>query len=77
MLVIGDKAQDVPGLSVDVEAHGEFTLGELHHKVGVPVGWGRGETNMRGLKLDTQAALKHELQIVRIHPVSLKRAKLE
>lgn len=37
ILVVGDQTQDVSGLTVDVEAHGQFTERELHHKVGVAV----------------------------------------
>lgn len=35
--MVGDQTQDVSGLTVDVEAHGQFTERELHHKVGVAV----------------------------------------
>ena len=41
ILVVRDQTQDVSGLTVDVEAHGQFTERELHHKVGVTVRWGR------------------------------------
>lgn len=37
VLVVRDETQDVSWLPVDVEAHGEFTERELHHKVGVPI----------------------------------------
>lgn len=37
VLVVRDQAQDVPRLTVDVEAHRQFAERELHHKVGVPI----------------------------------------
>lgn len=36
--MVGDEAQDVSWFPVDVEARGQFTEWELHHKVGVAVG---------------------------------------
>ncbi len=39
VLVVRDQAQDVPRLTVDVEAHRQFAERELHHKVGVPIRW--------------------------------------
>lgn len=37
VLVVGDQAKDVSGLTVDVEAHRQFTEGELDHEVRVAV----------------------------------------
>lgn len=36
--MVRDKAQDVPRFPIDVEAHGQFTEGELHYEVGVTIG---------------------------------------
>ncbi len=37
VLVVRDQTQDVSRLTVDVEAHGQFTERELHHKVRVTI----------------------------------------
>lgn len=37
VFVVRNQAQDVSGLTVDVEAHGQFTERKLNHKVRVTI----------------------------------------